>query len=177
MINLIPPSAKKSIVIEYWLRVFSVWGFIWAISLAIGIALLLPVYVLINLQVSNLTDSAASASQKLASYQDVTKDLNIANQQARSIVDTRRFKTLSTYNEQFKALETGQVQLTSINITRGKDGVAPISLAGNAQNREALANFRDQIKAIPEVAAVDLPISNLAKDRDIQFTMSVTIKP
>lgn len=177
MINLIPPSAKKSIVTEYWLRVLSVWCFTWAFSLVVGIFLLVPVYVLINLQVSTLNESAASASEKLATLNDVTGEFNLANQQARVLIDGSKRQPLSTYNELFRNLETSEVTISSIMINRTKEGVAPVALTGEAANRQALASFRDSLLALPEVASVDLPISNLAKDRDIQFNLTVTMKP
>ena len=42
MINLIPPSAKKSIKIEYWVRVLSVWLLIWSLVLVASVGILWP---------------------------------------------------------------------------------------------------------------------------------------
>ena len=130
MINLIPPSAKKSIVTEYWLRVLSVWCFTWAFALVVGIFLLVPVYVLINLQVSTLSESAALASEKLANLKDVTGEFNLANQQARVLIEGSKRQPLSLYNTQFRELETTEVSLASITITRAAEGIAPVALTG-----------------------------------------------
>lgn len=176
MINLIPPSAKKSIVTEYWLRVLSVWCFTWAFALVVGIFLLVPVYVLINLQVSTLSESAALASEKLANLKDVTGEFNLANQQARVLIEGSKRQPLSVYNTLFRELETTEVSLASITITRATEGIAPVALTGEAANRQALASFRDSLLALPEVESVDLPIANLAKDRDIDFNLTVTMK-
>jgi hypothetical protein len=176
MINLIPPGAKKSITLEYWLRVFSVWGFIIAAALLVGTFIMVPDYVLINLQVTAFSDSAASAEQKLSTFKDVSKDLDTANQQAKVLIDGFRFVQLSQYAERLHRLENNEVSLTQIGIDRTKDGVAPIRLSGVAADRQALAAFRDRLLADPQVESVDLPISNLAKDKDITFNLTATIK-
>ena len=177
MINLIPPAAKKSITLEYWCRVLSIWFLVWAATFVVGIFLLVPVSVLINLQVSNLSGSAETASQKLATLKDVSQELNLANQQAKLAIDNERFEALSFYSELFSNLENAEVTLTNMNIDRLKTGLSPVKLSGQAANRQALAAFRDRLLALPEVQAVDLPLSNLAKDKDIQFGLTVTMKP
>lgn len=177
MINLIPPSAKKKLILEYWLRVCSVWALICSIALLIGTSLMVPVYVLINLQVSNLTVSAESASQKIASLKDVSNELNDANQQAKMTMESRRFVPLSDYTETFGTLENDELKLSRIVLDRAKDGLSPVQMSGEARDRQALAAFRDRLLALPTVASVDLPIANLAKDKDIQFSLTVTMKP
>ena len=176
MINLIPPSAKKKIVLEYWTRVVSVWFLTWSVALVLGAFVMIPTYVLINLQVSSFSSSAATASQKIATMQDVSKDLMVANDQAKALVDGFRFTSLSGAAKQFTQLENNELTLSQISISRTKDGVGPVMLSGEAHSRQALADFRDRLLALPQVDGVDLPISNLAKDKDIQFTLTVTMK-
>lgn len=176
MINLIPPSAKKKIVLEYWTRVISVWFLSWSVALVLGAFVMIPTYVLINLQVSSFSDSAATASQKIATMQDVSADLTVANNQAKALIDGSRFASLSDSAKQFTQLENSNLTLAQITIGRTKDGVGPVALSGEASNRQALADFRDRLLALPQVDGVDLPISNLAKDKDIQFTLTVTMK-
>ena len=176
MINLIPPTAKKKIVLEYWTRVVSVWFLTWSATLVLGAFVMIPTYVLINLQVSSFSDSAATASQKIATMQDVSKDLTVANNQAKALIDSFKFSSLSDSAKQFTQLENSDLTLSQISIGRTKEGVGPVMLSGEASNRQALADFRDRLLASPQVDGVDLPISNLAKDKDIQFTLTVTMK-
>ena len=49
-------------------------------------------------------------------------------------------------------------------------------ISGDATTRQALADFRDRLLRQPEISDVVLPISNLAKDRDIKFSISVVFK-
>lgn len=176
MINLIPPSAKKSLLIEYWVRVASTWLILWSIALLASAAILLPAYVLIGTQVSVYKNSAQEATEKVAGYEDVSRGLVRASQQARVLVDEDSLPVLSEYMTLFEELQGADVQLNQIAISRKEAGFNPITLSGVASDRQALASFRDRLLSKEEITKVDLPISNLARDKDIQFTITVNLE-
>ena len=175
MINLIPPVAKKSIILEYWVRVFTVWLLLIAFAVVVGISVLLPPYVLVTSQVDVYTESAEQASAKIATYENVSVDLIKASQQARIIVDSSKSFTMSRYIYLFESLQNPGISLSQIKLLRTETGIAPISLSGIATNRQMLADFRDRLLDEEEVSTVDLPISNLAKDKDINFSIIVVM--
>lgn len=175
MINLIPSNAKKSITLEYWIRVCTAWFFLWSTALLFGVVALIPAFLLINIQVSVFESSAKIAQESVESYAQVTKSLETSTSQAKLIVDARSVPVINDYISLFESLQGPSIELTKITINRSDKGIEPVSLAGTAFDRESLAAFRDRLLADPAVTAVDLPISNLAKDKDIQFTLTVTI--
>jgi len=176
MINLIPPSSKKKIILEYWARAVSVWFYVWASAFLLGAFVMIPVYVLVNLQVSSSSESAASANQKLASYEDVSDQLNNASLDAKALLDSGKYTPISTYTELFFGLENNDVTLSQISLARAKVGLGSVQISGSAATRQSLAAFRDSLLALPQVDSVDLPISNLAKDKNIQFALTVKLK-
>lgn len=176
MINLIPQSAKKQIVTEYWLRVLTIWLILLSVVAVIGVALMFPVYVLVKTQTDVYRESANAAIQKIAVFENVSADLVEASQQAKIVLDTNIEVPLSNYLSMFGTLETDTLVLSTFVVNRDKDGVGQVKLSGTAFNRQALADFRDQLLALEEVEKVDFPISNLAKDKDISFNMIVTLK-
>lgn len=175
MINLIPPKAKKSLTLEYWVRVTSVWMILWAVTIFAATCILLPAYVLISSQVEVYATSAAEASEKVASYENVSVSLVQASQEARSVMNEVEVVRFSEYVDLFGSLEGETVQISEMSLSRSDDGFAPVSLSGIAEDRQALASFRDRLLAEEIVESVDLPISNLAQDRDIPFTLQVEI--
>ncbi|MCA9360153.1 hypothetical protein H6781_02425 [Candidatus Nomurabacteria bacterium] len=175
MINLIPPSAKKDLKREYWVRVIAVWLLLWSVFLVVGACLLFPVYVLIGSQVAVYKDSAEEASQRVTSYENVTTTLVQASLQAKFVLDEIAVPVFSEQIELFETLEGSEIKINKIYIGRGADGIAPISLSGIASGRQALASFRDRILNLENVEDVDLPISNLAQDKNIPFTIKVTL--
>lgn len=176
MINLIPPSAKKSIQTEYWLRVLSVWCTLWSVALLMGSAVLVPSYVLIVSQVKVYADSAQEASQKILDFENVSKDLGRSSQQAGTLLLGLKQPLMSEYISRFKELEKPGINISKITMSRNETGLAGAQIAGQAENRQALADFRDRLRGEATIAGVDLPISNLAKDKDIQFALTVTFK-
>lgn len=175
MTNLIPPVAKKSIKIEYWVRVLSVWFLVWAGAFLVGIFVLVPSFVLISSQAKVYSQSTDLISQEKDGFGTVSTGLDQASTQAGDIIDGFSLPTFTEYLTLFKQLENSEVQLTEINITRNGKGVQPVRLSGEASSRQALAAFRDRLLAQPRISAVDLPLSNLAKDKDLTFSLTVTI--
>lgn len=175
MINLIPSAAKKKLLTEYWTRVLSVWGVLWSSALLLGVAALLPAYMLISMQVDIYQASADSASEKIASYENVSQQLLIANNHSKDILDLERLPRFSEYIETIQSLEGEAIVMNSVSMQRTDEGdFGPISIKGVAVDRQSLATFRDQLLAEPWIDTVDLPLANLAQDSDISFTITVT---
>lgn len=175
MINLIPPSAKKSLAIEYWVRVVSVWLVIWACALFAATLVLLPAYVLISTQVEIYSASAAEASQKVATFENVSVALVQASQEARMVMSETEVVQFSEYIDLFARLEGETIQVSEISLARSVAGIGSVRMSGIAVDRQSLASFRDRLLAEAAVASVDLPISNLAQDRSIPFSIVVEI--
>lgn len=176
MINLIPPQAKKSLLLEYWVRVTSTWLVLWSITLIVSAVILLPTYVLIGGQVDVYKTSAEEASQKVASFKDVSKDLFRASQEAKILVDEAALPNLSDFINLVESLQGSDIELNQINLSRNNQEINPMIISGSAKDRQALASFRDRLLAKEEITSADLPISNLARDKDIQFTITVNFK-
>lgn len=174
MINLIPPAARRSVVREYWLRAISVWLLLFGTGCLIVASLLLPTYVLIRLQVGELEQTAVAASEKVATYDVSASALVAANKQAQLLMGTST-TPFSTYLTQLEQFAGAGVVLRDIQFVRSKTGVGSITVAGTAATRQVLANFRDALEAEPAFSKVNLPISNLIKDRDLLFVIDITL--
>ncbi len=175
MINLIPPVAKKKIITEYWVRAVSVWVLVWGVMFLVVSLLLLPVYVLVNSQVQVYETSANEAVAKVAEYDLSASVLAEANVQAQMLIELRQMKTFSDLIDDFSALQGNDIAVTDLDFRRVGIKLNSVQLEGKAKDRKALADFRDALMTLPEVKDVHLPIANLAKDKDITFSISVTL--
>lgn len=176
MINLIPHSAKRSLVKEYWIRVISVWLMTWSFASLCAAAAIYPAYLLIDSQVSVYESSAAEASARVADFKSVSEELRRTSEEARLIVEARNEPLFSNYIELLNRLEGEAIDLNNIRLIHRDDGtIAPIEISGVARDRIALRDFRDRLLAEAEVATVDFPISNLAKEQDINFEIIITL--
>jgi hypothetical protein len=175
MINLIPKHAQKSIHFEYLIRVASVWLILWSISLLAAASILLPPYVLIGTQVAGYEQSATEAMERVHEYKNTSTELILASQEAKQIIDESLIAAFTGYLHMVESLQGEQVQVTEIDLSRTEEGMVPMLISGIASDRQALASFRDRLLADDRVSAVDLPISNLTSDRDINFDITVTL--
>lgn len=175
MINLIPGTAKKRVAHEYWVRVATAWFFLWSFALILGACVFIPAYVLINTQVSVYTESAKVAQETVDDYEKVSRDLTASGKQARVILEASDKTPIHKYVSLFESLQGPGITLSKISLARDDTGLSPVTLSGEASDRASLAAFRDRLLAEEVLKEVDLPISNLAKDSDIQFIITVTM--
>jgi hypothetical protein len=176
MINLVPAVVRKVIIKEYWVRVLSVFLLLSVLLSVLCILFALPVYVLISAQVDAYGASASAAAVRVAEFDISTGVLTKANVHAQKIIEQKAAAEFSGVLTQLEELAGGEVVLRGYEFTR-KDGVlSPAVVVGSAATRQALADFHAALKAEPTIEKVDLPISNLAKEKDIEFTMTVTFK-
>lgn len=175
MTNLLPPDAKKQIVIEYWTRLICSWVILWSVCMFIGVVLLWPTYVLLTGSNAVITKSAEIAIERTNEYDELSQLLTTASMNAQQIVALENNPVLSKLVEDiFNSIDTANIEITSISITRNQNEIQPISVNGIANDRISLAQLRDALQALPFVGAVNLP-GDLAQNQDINFVLSITV--
>lgn len=177
MINLIPPIAKKKIVQEYWLR-FAVIMMIFS-SIAIGVLLVLqaPSYILLSSQLRAYESQFQAAQLQQADLQTTEKTVKATNALAQHVSTP---SLAANFSEVFSALETiasNEIRIVQFSSTRSTSSISDITLRGVATTRTALADFSNKVVEHPLFLEANVPISNLAKDRDIDFEIKVKPAP
>jgi hypothetical protein len=175
MINLIPPTARRSVIREYWLRVVSVWMFLLGTGFLIVAALLLPTYVQIWIQLENLSAATGVPSEKISNYDTAVSELVAATSLARILTTEASSTQFSTYISDIAKLAGDNIAITSYTFERKPTGDTTIMVAGIAATRQVLANFEDELSNNEAFSRVDLPISNLIKDRDVLFSLQLEL--
>lgn len=174
MINLIPPSAKKSIIREYWKRTVTVWLCLFSVLFIMLAVFLLPTYVMLLTEIDNLADESSFESESIVKYDQSVSALKKANAEALLLLDQKSTTTPSLLitalvNYAGESIALNSFQLESL-VTGGD-----VSVSGVASTRQTLANFRDKVAADSNFSSVNLPISNLIKEKDLLFTMTMTL--
>lgn len=174
MINLIPPAARKSVVLEYWLRVTSVWLFLFGTGCMIVAVLLLPTYMIVRGQIANLDGQVATATEQTTTFDSGVAELKKATAAAALLTEGVGATPFSTYIKLLEDIAGDAVLLHSIVFTKDPTG-GKVVLSGTATTRESLAAFRDALEAHPAFTGVVLPIDSLLKNRDLLFSMTVSV--
>ncbi|MFT7507785.1 MAG: hypothetical protein ACI92I_000953 [Acidimicrobiales bacterium] len=173
MINLIPPHAKKQVKTEYWVRVFSVWGLLAAIACLIIVLLLIPTYVLVRAELKVYEGLYQTASIQNDSYGELEHEVGIANEIAVRLSSIKSQITVMELIEVIEDAARGNVEITNISLVRTEGKIGSISVAGEAYSRETLSGFRNTLEDHEFFNSVKLPISNLAKDKDVPFNIEI----
>ncbi|HMO77890.1 MAG TPA: hypothetical protein PKA42_00100 [Candidatus Paceibacterota bacterium] len=175
MINLIPTTVRNAVIKEYWLRVLSVFLFIISVVAVVITLLFLPVYVLVSTQVEVYAESAKQAAERVADFDVSAKNLTDANQLAQKILEQKQVKNFSTIIKLVESLQTTGITINAIDLSRAGQSLGSVRVDGLAKTRNDLASFRDNLIQHESIADVILPISNLAKESDIEFTLAVVL--
>lgn len=174
MINLIPPSAQVQVTKEYWIRVVSVWLFLVGTAIFLVTILNIPSYVLVHNQLDTylleFTNAATNKDSFTAAEASIVRTNTIAMLLAKP-QDGISFTEVVSELEKSKS--TGII-IFDFAITKVKDVIATITITGQADSRESLSLFRDTLDANPSFGKVTLPLSSLAKDKEIPFTITIT---
>lgn len=158
------------------MRVASVWLFLAALAGIILIVLAVPVYVLIqniNTTLAGQFDQMKEQQATFASAEGEIKDANAIIDAAQNMDATAEFTTIL---DVLDAVADGSITLNQVTFKESKDDQPDISLIGVSTTRSALSNFAQSVNDHPLFKNAELPISNLAKDRDIPFSMSISLQ-
>lgn len=175
MINLIPQAAKANLRKEYIVRALSVWALLISLALFASGVLLLPTYVLYTKQIHTATAASESLKEKDASFKTIESTLTEANAFATQLsksLDSVKASDILTHIED--ALPS-EVVLEGLNVVQEKNTLR-IEARGTARTREALRHFTDALKRDAFFADAQVPISDLAQDTNLSFTVSLTLR-
>lgn len=181
--NLLPLTEQIKVKTEYRVRLLALSLFGGAIVCVIGAVFLLPAYVAvfakeksISVEFSALKESDTPESAALAGeLQELKKQiasLSLAEGNGR-VMDTI---SLAIKKESEASALSAPISITNIVYDTDKAGGRTLSLGGVAGNRNAL---RALVKALGEeypFEFVRVPVSNFVKEKDIPFTVSITIR-
>jgi hypothetical protein len=175
MINLLPEKEKKIVATEYRLRLLAVvLGFCFALSLA-SILLLVPSF------------AAALYKQQAANTPEIvlkeTAEEQVLN---KSLADDKLlFSALQGTTTKAAASDLIQIlvndkqadnTVTRITYELQNDGSFKASINGIAKSRQSLTDFRNRLEHEALIGSVNLPTTNLAKDTNITFDMTINGK-
>ena len=176
MINLLPPEEKNRIQKEYKRRVLAVYLFFAGGALTIGLILLLPSYLLANVverdakaEVAALQNSSESSERE-----EINSKLLLTKERLRAITAEEDRMDLYTTIDRIAEQSPGSIELTSFSYTKGQgEDPSVLLLGGLADTREGLLSFTKTLEDDELFDEVILPVSSLAQDKDIEFSIEI----
>ncbi|PIR70324.1 MAG: hypothetical protein COU46_02160 [Candidatus Niyogibacteria bacterium CG10_big_fil_rev_8_21_14_0_10_42_19] len=177
MINLLPTEAKQKLDLERIRRLFLIFGLIFSAILLIGIFLLLPTWVTLDLQEEELVRqySILNESPELSKIEGIELNIGALNEKTKMFKKNLSFEQTPSlvFNTVLDHIDqTIRLQELSFNSSKNQ-----FSIKGTADRRENYLAFINILENDPLILKVESPISNILKDRDIEFTLIFEADP
>lgn len=179
MFNLLPLQEKKLIRREYFTRLAIIFGVFTFVSLLMALALLVPSYFLSRVFRNEAKQSLNSLARSNAAKdtEALSKEIAFIAAAERALSNTHPVVAVSDLFSAITLARNGTgVRIFSLRFNRDNTG-SGISVTGEAGSREDLLLLRKKLEDSDFFANVELPISNFAKGKKIDFSVILTNKP
>ena len=173
--TFLPYPEQQKIRKEYRNRVVIVLFFFVSISLVIGVGSLFPAYISAALSERLHLDQVAAFKKTTDALAIATTQKQLAFSQTvlDAVSNTIQPDLFSSAISSIVAIR-GNVKLNSFTVEHSSASVTTIVVNGIAATRQDLLDLKDRIQKSPGTVSVDLPVSILAQDRNISFSIQIT---
>lgn len=173
--TLIPLHERIALRREYRTRVVIVFLFAISISIAIGLGALFPAFAQVSLEERQQLETIAS----LKKGKDTSGISGIESEFGRDRALVNSLLIRSAPFSYSRVVEDvirirGQVKIRAISVEQVATTTLAIIIQGIAPTRDALLAYHDRLENQAFGNSVDLPISELAKSKDIPFSLKLT---
>lgn len=177
MFKLLTEEEKEKVLREYNFRRGVVILTALIVVIIIGMAGLFPSYVL-----SRVRQKEVEERVKIAGNTELQEDssglrfwLKETNLKLKILDPALDQDRPSDFIESVLAEKSAGVKIVSLEWTK-VDGKITLSISGIAQDRQTLLSFENELNSSGKFVEATLPVSNLAKEKDISFRVKLTPK-
>lgn len=181
--TLLPSQELRLLKKEYRIRVTIYMMFFLSFVILLGICALLPAYIYSYSQERALLARLGELQKSRASRgaDEIKKELSDSTELINRLKNHKSPIVYSSLVSQVIGYKTSGVGIKSISVKvenpQATTTQVVIIVQGVAGSRESLIQFRDRLEADPLVTKVELPISDLAKSKNISYSIKIeTIK-
>ena len=174
MFNLLPDSLKDEIKKEYKLRRLVMAALFIFILQAASLIFLFPSWIVSAAKEKDLKSQVAAldSSKKDSNLSTLRPFLKNINTELGLIDKSLDYPKILPVINSIISKKNKLIKLSEIDFTIVGTSTANVSIKGFSSNRESLVNFKSSMESSGVFRSVDLPISNLAKDKDIDFNIN-----
>lgn len=178
MFNLLPENLRKSIIAEYRLR-FTVVVIIFLIVIQVSfLFFLFPTWLssFYREKDFSLQNDEANKSLSTLDIGSTTSFIKTFNSKLNIIDESLEYPKFSPIIDEVLSKKISAIRIYGIYYTVSSANTGTLTISGIGDNRESLVTYTEKLREISYLKKVDLPISNLAKERNIEFTININIE-
>jgi Tfp pilus assembly protein PilN len=186
MRTLLPKNEIRHLKHEYRLRVVILLFLFLSAAVWVGIVSLFPAYILSVVEGTNASNEATKISNNLTttSSNQTNTGVKDANNVIAAVASTQDSLFFSSLIEDIDARRVPGMIITNFSLSHANGGAgsasantavsgSAISISGTAATRDVLVAFEQNLENDPRLTKVELPVSALALETNINFTMSM----
>lgn len=189
--NLLPSERRHALAHDYLLRFGTVVAIFATALVLAAAALLAPTYVFLAKSVAAKEARLASMRSAISSPDDAALSARLSA--LRSDVDAlsalSRVSSASAIVRAALAVSRSGITLSGFEYvptaearpgtpsTKSDLVLGTLSLSGAASTRDALRGYQLALERVPFARSASLPVSTYAKDKNIPFTITITLAP
>ncbi len=175
MRNLLTNYTKRLIQKEYYIRLVILATLLSSSVLVIASVFLVPSYILAKAQKVSIENQARVIKQSLVSQEE--ESLSAALQLAQEELDIlASIKDQKLFSERLKDVVREKpegINLSSFTYKTQEGKKQSMVISGKAYTRNDLLSFEKKLRSNLDFSSVEFPVSNLAKDKDIDFSIAL----
>lgn len=175
MINLIPPIGHKAVRKEYYFRVAATLSLLFSSALIVVGLSFVPMFVLVKTQVRAFDSEMGSGGESGISITAANDEVKRVNGIITQLKTTEKQHEASEYVRLLQEVATEEIEIRNIQFDLGKEGTAKVVVQGVADTRAALVTYKTKLEGLPAFSKAEIPISDLVKDSELPFGITLTI--
>ncbi len=178
MLNILPREQKIILRKEYRLRRIAVWLGLVLVSLAVSLVLLVPSYFIYRVKAGDVRGELERSRKVLEADLQTGESAAEVAEALKNVEELKPFTPRTSVYSLMRIFEGKPQTIRILDITFLAKAVdkPTIVLRGIAADRESLTTFSRALESRSEFGSIDLPVSNFAKERNIDFSMTITVK-
>lgn len=177
MFNLLPNNLKEKVRSEYHLRLFVV-VFVSILLLQISFLIFLSPTWFVSLNKEKeivLQSEKASTSLTDSKVGTINSQIKSINKKLEIINSTLEYPKAVPVIDDILSRKTNSIKIEEFLYVTSDGKSAKITLKGMSDTRDSLVGFVKDLEESDILSEVDLPISNLTKDKNIDFSLSIKV--
>lgn len=177
--NLLPPERLRVLVSSYYARLFVAGFGLLVVVLLAAAALLSPSYIYLSETLATKEALLSQSGGKDEAEESLLAARTAAlRESARVLTNVVQGRSTSALLRDVLAVPRPGVMLVGFNHTPA-NGNKPgtLILSGTALSRDQLHSYQRALMGMPFAASVDLPVNAYAKETNISFSMTISLKP
>ena len=175
MSNLLPGEQKKEVLREYSLRRAAIALIFIASIFMFAILMLVPTRIVLLLRERQVAEelSIKQAAQEPGQNDGSVAILTETKEKLAALSEKRGERVIHRALESIIAERREDISITGVSYSRGSGGPETITLDGVSPTRQRLIAFVRALEGLEGVEKVDLPISDLIKDEELEFSLTI----